>query len=436
MLSVAVLVSVRAGVMLWMPAAASNDAVRTLPAAAFDGRALDARAFDGHTPDARLDSFDMNERSDLSAMSSSIAPPARVTLMPVAARVELAARPSIVDIRSAVYEPSQAGALIGSGEAETVAWSAPAALPDDAQGSTFFAAPVAQPAQLARLAVAEWLAALGLLALASMGVWQVRRPLLDMTRAAHAFASGRRCTAAIREAGPHELRRVVGSFNDMLRRRNEALDAQSAALAGLARHMENQAARLLDRALEVSEWHQRVALVEDIDAFADIAQQLLDIADPGQAEGQRVGVDSFLRDRYSMIGTLDQSLFICDLQAGSSFVMPRALLERLMTNLVDNALAHGAPPVEIRTARQAADAGRPGGWLLSVRDHGAGIDEDALASATQPFVRLNHTPRGGQHWGLGLAVVARLARRCGASLELGNHPDGGLWVRLVVRAVG
>jgi two-component system osmolarity sensor histidine kinase EnvZ len=127
-----------------------------------------------------------------------------------------------------------------------------------------------------------------------------------------------------------------------------------------------------------------------------------------------------------MIGTMDGALFACDLKAGPQFVMSRPLLERLMSNLVDNALEHGEPPIEIRTSRNHD------GWLLSVRDHGTGIKASEMASATKPFVRLSATQKSTQHWGLGLSVVARLARSCGASLKLGNHPDGGLWVRIIL----
>jgi two-component system osmolarity sensor histidine kinase EnvZ len=311
---------------------------------------------------------------------------------------------------------------------ESASLPAQAGLQDDPQDAAQWSDAVPASMPDSRAAMAEWLAALVLLVLAAVGVWHVRRPMLNMTRAARESAGGCHLAMTIREEGPTELRRVIRTFNEMLRCRHDAIEEQTVALADLARHMEHQAARLRDRALDVSEWHQRVAFVEDIDAFADIAQQLLDVVGLGKTGEQPVSVDGFLRDRYSMIGSMDQTLFTCDLKAGPQFVMSRPLLERLMTNLVDNALEHGAPPIEIRTARDQD------GWQLSVRDHGAGIAEDALSSATQPFVRLNHTPRSSQHWGLGLAVVARLARRCGANLEMGNHPDGGLCVRLILPA--
>ncbi|HEX7910337.1 MAG TPA: ATP-binding protein, partial [Paraburkholderia sp.] len=117
-------------------------------------------------------------------------------------------------------------------------------------------------------------------------------------------------------------------------------------------------------------------------------------------------------------------LFALDLRAGASFRLPRTLLDRLVTNLVDNALEHGTPPVDIATARDDEH------WVISVRDHGAGIPDDRIAAAMKPFVRLD-TARGGEgHCGLGLAIVARLAHDRGGRCQVRNHAQGGLEVRI------
>lgn len=408
LLSIAVLLAVRAGIVLLDSSSAMAGYEHVLQTAVLD------------TPSDLDGPLDLPDQAPADLRSVHVSP------MPIATRLDLGARPKIVDIRSAVYETPSAGGFVNVSESASLPTEA--GLQGDAQDDAQWSNTDVESMPDSRAAVAEWLAALALLALAGVGVWHMKRPLLNMTRAARESACGRHCASTIREEGPNELRRVVRTFNEMLRRRNEAVEEQAVALAGLARHMEAQAGRLRDRALDVSEWHQRVAFVEDIDAFADIAQQLLDVVGRGEKGEQTVSVDSFLRDRYSVLGTMDETLFNCDLKAGPQFVMSRPLLERLMTNLVDNALEHGAPPIEICTARDQ------GGWRLTVRDHGAGIAEHALSSATQPFVRLSHEPCSTQHWGLGLAVVARLARRCGANLKLSNHPDGGLCVRLVLPA--
>ncbi|KDB06260.1 ATP-binding region ATPase domain protein, partial [Burkholderia sp. lig30] len=122
------------------------------------------------------------------------------------------------------------------------------------------------------------------------------------------------------------------------------------------------------------------------------------------------------------------ALFELGLRAGPAFTLPGVLLDRLVTNLVDNALEHGAAPVRIDTAREGGD------WVLSVRDHGPGIPEDKIAAAMKPFVRLDAARGGEGHCGLGLAIVSRLTRDRGGRCDVTNHPGGGLLVRVALPA--
>jgi two-component system osmolarity sensor histidine kinase EnvZ len=92
------------------------------------------------------------------------------------------------------------------------------------------------------------------------------------------------------------------------------------------------------------------------------------------------------------------------------------LLERLLANLVDNALRHGRPPVCIRLRREADDA------LVDVEDHGPGIPPAARERLTQAFAR-GDASRGTPGTGLGLAVVLQIARRMGGALEFASEGD-------------
>jgi two-component system osmolarity sensor histidine kinase EnvZ len=123
-------------------------------------------------------------------------------------------------------------------------------------------------------------------------------------------------------------------------------------------------------------------------------------------------------------GAAETPLFALDLRAGPSFTLPRTLLDRLVTNLVDNALEHGMPPVDISTACNDRH------WTISVRDHGPGIPDDRIAAAMKPFVRLDAARGGEGHCGLGLAIVARLAHDRGGRCLVRNHAQGGLEVRI------
>lgn len=71
-------------------------------------------------------------------------------------------------------------------------------------------------------------------------------------------------------------------------------------------------------------------------------------------------------------------------------------LERALSNLVDNALRHGAGDVEL-----GAEA-RDGHVSIWVVDHGHGMDDEFRARAHEPFSRAS-TARSQDGRGLGLA---------------------------------
>jgi hypothetical protein len=52
-------------------------------------------------------------------------------------------------------------------------------------------------------------------------------------------------------------------------------------------HLESHAARLRERALQVKEWHKRVAFVEDIDLFSNLARQFVEGTQPSTGQASR-----------------------------------------------------------------------------------------------------------------------------------------------------
>lgn len=210
----------------------------------------------------------------------------------------------------------------------------------------------------------------------------------------------------------------------MLVQRYAAIAEQSTTLAALGEHLETHATRLRAATLLVREWQQRVALVEDVDLFSHIARQFIEVNRCSPTQQSELSVEAFIRDRFVMTSSLDAELFRCTFDAGADFRLPRTLLERVMSNLVDNALEYGHPPIEISTYRERDE------WILAIRDHGDGIRQSEMSAATSTFVRLGREEDDGRHWGLGLALVKRLVAGANGRLILGNHAGGGLFVRM------
>ncbi|MCO5975574.1 sensor histidine kinase [Ideonella oryzae] len=103
-----------------------------------------------------------------------------------------------------------------------------------------------------------------------------------------------------------------------------------------------------------------------------------------------------------------------------ALVLPRShpqLVERLLANLVDNALQYGGSPVVVR----AGVSGER--FWLEVHDGGPGIPADQHEQVLQAFYR-GDPGRARPGTGLGLAIVREAALRLGAQLTLHNDTPG------------
>jgi signal transduction histidine kinase len=104
----------------------------------------------------------------------------------------------------------------------------------------------------------------------------------------------------------------------------------------------------------------------------------------------------------------------------------RRLLERLVANLVENAVRHNQPGGWVAVSTHLGGASVE----LCVENSGPLVPGDRVADLLEPFQRLSrHAPGSGA--GLGLSIVRSVADAHGGSLEVAARPEGGL--RVIVR---
>jgi signal transduction histidine kinase len=93
-------------------------------------------------------------------------------------------------------------------------------------------------------------------------------------------------------------------------------------------------------------------------------------------------------------------------------------LERIVVNLVDNALTHGGRGVSVAVRRDGSGA------VVEVADRGPGIEPDHLAHLFERFYKADPS-RSGRGTGLGLAIAQENARLLGTRIEVWSEPGRG-----------
>ena len=258
---------------------------------------------------------------------------------------------------------------------------------------------------------------------ALLAAWQLQQPLRSLAQAVARFGRGLP-VPPLPERGPRELRQLTHGFNQMVQEVARTENDRAVMLAGVAHDLKTPLARLRLRAEMMDEAKTRDGVVRDVDSMTHIVEQFLVFAHDGADRSEAVEVDAQC-DRivrsYRAVAAGAPAVQ-SDLAAGEGFRLPAATLDRILSNLLDNAHAYGAPPIVVATGRVA------GGFTLSVSDNGKGIAAQDLLNASRPFVRLDPARGGNGHSGLGLAIVERLVRRAGGEWEIGNHDGSGLRV--------
>jgi signal transduction histidine kinase len=107
------------------------------------------------------------------------------------------------------------------------------------------------------------------------------------------------------------------------------------------------------------------------------------------------------------------------------------LLDRLLNNLIDNAVRHNHRGgwVEVTTGRDDQHA------IVTVRNSGDGVPPEEIERLFQPFQRLapNRTARP-RSTGLGLAIVRSIVHAHQGTVEAAPTPEGGLAVTVTLPA--
>ena len=302
------------------------------------------------------------------------------------------------------------------------------AVPAEGGGWIVFSAPwiTAGSAGLDHGALSSMVAmAIGIALVSILVVRWITGPLRRLSAAADRIGRDPRPRAVPME-GPEEVRHAAAAFNAMQDRIARLLEDRTEALAAMSHDLRTPLARLQLRVGFLPEGEDRAQMEADIAEMETMIARTLDYIREGRdAEPMRPA------DLAAILQTLasdaaDQGHDVTYEGPGRAVLPLRRLAaKRAISNLVENALRHGRPPVRLRILEEGA--------LLAVEvtDSGAGIAAADRARAVAPFTQLDPA-RSGAGVGLGLAIAQRFAQASNGSLELREAPAGGLLARLLL----
>jgi len=228
---------------------------------------------------------------------------------------------------------------------------------------------------------------------------------------------------------PLEIRPLVLAFNAALGRISEDYNARDRFLSSAAHELRAPIAVLSARVENLPAGAARVTLLRDVTRLANLAEQLLDL--------QRIGKPHTVLKPLDLVGAVKE--VISDVaplavEAGYELEMVTAQptvtvlgdlpsLSRVVTNLLQNAIAHGGGQGLIKVSVGANGE-------FEVTDAGPGIPAAERTRIFEPFYRVRPSSFGA---GLGLHLVEEIVDFHGGRIEVVEARGGGACFRVTLR---
>ncbi|EOI5728785.1 two-component system sensor histidine kinase RstB [Cronobacter malonaticus] len=226
--------------------------------------------------------------------------------------------------------------------------------------------------------------------------------------------------------------RLGVAFNQMANNINALIASKKQLIDGIAHELRTPLVRLRYR-LEMSDnlsTAESQALNRDIGQLEALIEELLTYArlDRPQTELNLTHPElpRWLQDYVDDARLLhpERELILARVDEGDYGALDMRLMERVLDNLVNNALRYSEQRLRIGLSLEGAQA------TLEVEDDGTGIPEDERSRVFEPFVRLDPSrDRATGGCGLGLAIVHSIATAMSGEVSVTQSALGGAHFR-------
>ena len=277
-------------------------------------------------------------------------------------------------------------------------------------------------------------AALFFLCFAVLTVWlsgAVVSPLVDLARRAEKFPEETDRAEPIAERGPREMRDLSRALNRMQSRIQSMILSRSRALAAISHDLRTIITRIRLRSEFIVDDSLKAKMLADAEIMDSMLHKNLMYLRGEQEDAERslIDLDSVLQTIADQFADMGHTVVY---QGGEHQTVYGSLseLQRLFSNLVENAVTHG------KQATISATTPKKGFIEIEVCDDGPGIPAGERTRVLEPFVRGEPARNVGAKsgFGLGLSIVQALVEKAGGRLELAERKPHGLIARVALPA--
>jgi signal transduction histidine kinase len=249
---------------------------------------------------------------------------------------------------------------------------------------------------------------------------RILKPLVGVSSAAQRVAEGLLETR-VQASSPDELGMLAASFNQMAAALQDMIQRERRFVAAVSHELRTPLAALHTtgellsarrRELPPSTWEAVDLVLEDITSLRRLVDELMEVS---ELDSQRASM-RWERVSLSSVAAAVARRRRLDLPTEGRDVITftdKARLERILGNLVDNAVEHGRGQ-DVRLSLQLDD----GECAVAVSDSGPGIAQEDLPYLFERFYKVDRSrsrERGGI--GLGLAIAMQNARLLGGTID-------------------
>jgi two-component system osmolarity sensor histidine kinase EnvZ len=255
----------------------------------------------------------------------------------------------------------------------------------------------------------------------------INRPLKDLSFAASRIREGEYDSRLDETTMTSEIRQVNMGFNRMARELAKVEQDRAVMLAGISHDLRTPLSRLrLEAEMSVKDEEAKANMAMDIDQLDAIIDKFMDYARPGEVRLVPVNVAAIVEREALAFRDTSQIRITSKVAIDTLVLADDVELGRVFQNLFENARRYGRS-TDTGIARVVVSYARTGLWvIITVRDHGQGVDPKKLDQLTTPFFRGDAARTAATGAGLGLAIVEKAVQRMGGAFELANATEGGL----------